>query len=535
MFKKNPYPCIEQLISALQYIDDNISCDIINLSMTISCIDEIDKLKQLEVICNKLVEKNIIIISAFDNSGAMSYPAVFDSVVGVTTGESCKTINDIEYVEDSDVNICGFGSQQRVISNGGNYVIQEGNSLACAHISGILSNFIITNHSLKQIKNIMCELSIKNHNHRKSKSVQKENPVKEYKKCILFPFNKEIHSLIRYSKLLEFDVEHVFDLKYSGLVGTKVSKFLNEVLPKDYIIEDINELNIDTFDTLILGHVTDLCTNKKIKKIIETLIMKCDKNGKNIFTFDEFQEITTYSLEKAKSYCPNLDSNNRIYAPFGKLYEISKPVVGIWGTDSKQGKFTLQLALRESLLERGYNVGQIGSEPSALLFGIDACFPFGYNTKNIINRYDTITYLNMKLHEISNRDKDLIIVGCQSRSVTENTGNLDHYSIPQIEFLLGTQPDIVILTVFADDEIEYVQRTILFLENCVNCKVISVVIFPIKRIRDENNIVEKMYLDKVESINSKNEMENILGIKVYCLGIQSDIEVLTDEIVEYFS
>ncbi|MEG0952397.1 MAG: hypothetical protein RSE96_10765, partial [Niameybacter sp.] len=136
---------------------------------------------------------------------------------------------------------------------------------------------------------------------------------------------------------------------------------------------------------------------------------------------------------------------------------------------------------------------------------------------------------------LTNSDKDLIIVGCQSRSVTENTGNLDHYSIPQIEFLLGTQPDIVILTVFADDEIEYVQRTILFLENCVNCKVISVVIFPIKRIRDENNIVEKMYLDKVESINSKNEMENILGIKVYCLGIQSDIEVLTDEIVEYFS
>lgn len=72
--------------------------------------------------------------------------------------------------------------------------------------------------------------------------------------------------------------------------------------------------------------------------------------------------------------------------PFGKLYRNPKPVLGVFGTSSRQGKFTLQLILRKHFTELGYVIGQIGTEPTAALFEMDADFHFGYNTNTDIRK-----------------------------------------------------------------------------------------------------------------------------------------------------
>lgn len=39
-----------------------------------------------------------------------------------------------------------------------------------------------------------------------------------------------------------------------------------------------------------------------------------------------------------------------------------KPVIGVFGTSSKQGKFTLQLAMKSEFNRRGIGVDSIGTE-----------------------------------------------------------------------------------------------------------------------------------------------------------------------------
>ena len=76
------------LISAILYIEENINCRVINIS---SGIKLCERLIEFRNICNRISDKGIFIVSAFDNDGAMSYPAAFDSVIGV---ENEKVIED---------------------------------------------------------------------------------------------------------------------------------------------------------------------------------------------------------------------------------------------------------------------------------------------------------------------------------------------------------------------------------------------------------------------------------------------------------
>ena len=89
------------LIHTLQFVYEYVSGDILNLSLGVPNCEEKE---QLYDICKKLTDKGFIIVSAFDNLGALSYPASFDCVIGVLTGELCFSVNDFEYFEnDMDV------------------------------------------------------------------------------------------------------------------------------------------------------------------------------------------------------------------------------------------------------------------------------------------------------------------------------------------------------------------------------------------------------------------------------------------------
>lgn len=62
------------LQKVLEYISENCSFDIINMSFGIVEYEEIGRIEEL---CNRLIENDTIIISAFDNTGAISFPAHF--------------------------------------------------------------------------------------------------------------------------------------------------------------------------------------------------------------------------------------------------------------------------------------------------------------------------------------------------------------------------------------------------------------------------------------------------------------------------
>lgn len=214
------------------------------------------------------------------------------------------------------------------------------------------------------------------------------------------------------------------------------------------------------------------------------------------------------------------------------MYVSSVPVLGIFGTSSKQGKYTLQLMLRRLFLQDGYSVGQIGTEPTAVLFGMDYVFPMGYNSAVYTKSNDNISILNKYIRGCEEKTPDIIIVGSQSGTCPYNIFNLNLFTLPQIEFLFGTQPDIIVLSVNIGDNIEYVKRTVKTIEGVVACKVIAFVLFP-RKISERIEMISSVVMND-EYSTYKDLLESTFSIPIFAMN-KLEIETLYKYIVDYLS
>lgn len=252
----------ELLIYSLKYIYDKINCKIINLSLGISISF---KQAQLYEICNKLAKSGITIVAAFDNMRSISYPAAFDNVIGVLGDENLKKTTDIISTTSKIVNVCAKGGLQRVKWLDNKYIFSMGSSFACAHVVGILSKIECSclEKAIEYLTSIaICKYDVDNNN----SNQQNYSEIYKDKKAIIFPFNKEMHSLIRFKHLLNFQITDIYDIKYSAKLGASANKLLGMTDAKDYIIKNIDKIDWDSFDILILGHTEELIS--AVKKLI---------------------------------------------------------------------------------------------------------------------------------------------------------------------------------------------------------------------------------------------------------------------------
>lgn len=524
--------CINEdiLLYALNYIYENIECKYINMSFGIAIPM---KRKELYEICQRLKEKGVILVSAFDNMEVISYPAAFDNVIGVASSSDCTRITDVTFIEHPIVNVCGKGGLQRVKWTEPKYIFTQGNSYACAHITGILSKSSCSNmeEALLYLQNIAIEKYTQKNN---VKSIHLPH-ISKGSNAVLFPFNKEMHSLVRFSHLLCVNIIDVYDVRQSARVNASTNKLLNITKPKDYFIKNIENINWDSFDIFVLGHSDELVKVLGSTELVEQIILQAYYNGKYIYCFDDISDIVKkHSLSLEQIYYPKIMVENIDHIPLGMLYRPWVPMLGVFGTTSKQGKFTLQLILREKFLQDGYCVGQIGTEPSAYLFDMDLCFHFGYHSTTNIIRQNMVSYLNSEINNISQKGADIIISGCQSGSVTYDFGNAKYYTFSQSEFLLGTLPDAVILCVNSYDEPDYVRRTIQYIESCADSKVVALVVYPM----GYNNQLGRsrlVHLSDTELNSIACALSDRFCVPAYILGKESDMEKLYATVIAFFT
>lgn len=309
--------------------------------------------------------------------------------------------------------------------------------------------------------------------------------------------------------------------------STKKLLGLDDQNAKDYIIDNIDNINWDEFDTLVIGHLSHIepLSNNNLKE----LVIQAISNGKRIYSFDGF------NILDERFFHPTI-KENMVINTFGMFYKISTPIVGVFGTSAKQGKFSLQLLIRHKLIEKGYLVGQLGTEPSSLLFGIGECIPFGYNNENELKGDQFVACINQHIKRIADRNVDIIISGCQSESLTREFSNESDLTLRQHEFLLGLQPDAIVLTINPYDDIKYIERTITYLESVSEAKVLCLSVFPVDIKNKEIGIYSgktNLTLDAYESF--KIQYENELGIAVFNMGNERDIDKMVELIIEYFS
>lgn len=530
ILRENDYDA-DHLILALNYIDENIDCKIINISLGITCSGNLSELKS---VCDRLTNKGVLIVSAFDNSGICSYPAAFPNVIGVDVSNAIKKLFDYEFVENSIVKIRGYNKEQNLPWLNGKYMTVSGASFTAPYISVIVGRLLISGIAgfptvLEHLKAGATKIL-----HYETIAPIEEIPLK---RAIFFPFNKEMHSVARFENMLSVDVEGFYDVKYIGNIGKKASEVIGEVYGHDYTIENYLNINWESgFDSVILGHTSDLSRIINID-FKEYFIEKCIQYKKSLYSFAEIQDELTSKLSSSHIpwFYPTVNPKDVPRGTFGKLKRISKPVVAVVGTSQRQGKFTLQLKLKMIFENSGYKVGMLGTEPSSKLLGADEVYPMGFETTVNITEYDSIMYINNLMGKIEKKEPDLILVGSQSQTVPITDGWIGFYPIKQHEFLLACAPDCYILCVNVSDDLQYIKRTINYLENILPSKVICLALFPFDMENKWSVVgtVKSVVSDHV--INDKiSELRKRLKKKVYNLLDEKNIFKIANDCITYF-
>lgn len=516
---------MEALLYALDYIKDHLLCDMLVICSGLRVYNH-----ELYQKLKKIHEQGTIIFSAFDNEGSMSVPAEFDCVVGVDVSDDCG-LDDHSFIGliHNPINIIMKKRNYRVRWINRKMNIVSGASFACAEMAGIFAGYFMKNSDgtiLECYNKFLSDFAvqlIENVRHQNTK-----DSLEHIHKAVVFPFNKEIHAIALNEDLLNFEVIGYYDRKESGKVNIEIGKLLQFSDKKD-TIKNIDSLDWGSdFDTFILGHC-DTYGRILSANIKEELVRKCKAHSKFLVSLDNLED---YADIAGDYYYPHVDQSEVPNYHLGKMYLSNTPVLGVFGTSAKQGKYTLQLSLRRQFLKEGYAVGQIGTEPTARLFGMDYAFPMGYNSTVQTRSYDSIILLNEYMRGCGGKDPDIIIVGSQSGTCPYHVMNLKLFTLPQIEFLLGTQPDVVVLCLNVNDEIDYVRRTVYTIEGVVDCKVIAFTLYP-RRVSAKIEMISSLATDQ-DSKEYREKLNTEFDIPIFTFDPE-DQQALCKYIIDYLS
>lgn len=502
-----------ELNQILDYVYSNYNFDIINISLGAIYPEN---LNSLENICkNFYYNKKTIIIAAFENYGAISYPAACNYVLGVSAENHAGNAISLQ---KGVVNLIGREKYYRVPWVNPEYNIVKGNSFLCAEATGFICK------QLKYNSNLFSEL---NDIFKINSFTDEALWLKTAKRAAVFPFNKEIHSIAANEEMLAFEVVKYYHIRQSGIINKKISQFLPHV-KNDKIIENIDCADYNNIDFMILGHCEEVSKMTGID-YKNTIISECSKRNINVYSFDKVDR--RYN----KVYTPDFSSKNVIHR-YGKMYMIRQPIICIIGTSSSQGKYTLQLYFRKRLLETGYRVGQLGTEPESMLFGMDATFPLGYNSPIDLNYTEMLLAVNQMLHKISSKDPELIITGSQAGLLPIDQSNIKYATIRHQIFFQGICPDVIVLCINPYDNMEIIGKTIMTAEGMTNGKVIGIVCFAMDVDYSWRGAYgNRVHITDIKIKTLKSEIYLRFGIEMYMIDKSSELDLLLRHIIDYLA
>lgn len=527
----------DSIINALNDINRRKDIKLIHISCGVTYACNIEKFRE---ICNELCNRKIFIISAYDNGGSISYPAAFENTIGVYWDKTVKNTNEYYYLDNSEVDILGYAGTMRLPWGEEGYKYVAGSSFAAPLITGKVASIVSENKeaSLNQIKSKLKVGAAKVLKYPiqsvDNQQVNLTNIVKKMKKVIIFPCNKEMHALIGNADLLSFDIVGIFDHKNSRMIGKNTLNVIYGKYTKSIRIEEFDNIEWENeFDTIIVGHL-GLINSLYQYNFTEKILRLCIQHNKNAYFLDGIEKHKELISQKRNGFIVSHHIKNLNISKFscGGFHKLASPVLMVVGTSDKQGKFHLQLALRRYFLEDGYNIGQIGTEPTSHLFGMNVTFSNGYNNSYDLGDEEEIKYINEVAFQMGY--KDIIIGGIQSNTIPLDFGNSGFLSIHQNNILTALMPDGVILVVNPNDEVSYIQRTITFLETYYETSVIAIVIYPRYRINtwNINNVIDKEMTLKEKKDIQKN-FKRIFDRPTY-IG-EENMKELYEECIKFYA
>lgn len=574
VFDESLYAEGQALLEGLRWAIEH-RMDVVNLSLgtTDRSIEA-----AMQDLCREAVQQRLILVAAAHNDGEDSLPAILSEVIAVRGG-SLQGPHSYYYDGDASVECTARGDAQRVCWADKKEIMQQGNSFAAPHISGIVALLrqVLPDAPLTAVRAALAANALqleapvtadggmhkprgtarspKGSNNRTgqvdtsgghNRAVRRPGDGRSLDcigRAVLYPFNKEMHALVRFRDMVPFALTGIADPIGKGLVGKDAAEVIGEPSMGLQISAGI-EVAAHNADTLIIGYVDQLARIAK-KDVLRDCIEKALDLGMHVFSYgpvrpeyygDLYQRAADLGLQLFYS---QVDERQVLAilkkGPMG--IPVGAPVLTVFGTSASQGKFTLQLGLRRRLQALGYRVGQLGTEPHAELFGMDGCFPMGYASPLRIPLQHYPAYLDAQMRVISARRPDIIITGSQSGTIPYDIHSPDTYSLASLAFLLGIRADACVLVVNSIDADDYIQHTLDALRAVGKARVLALAMSDKEKNRREVmgrmlNASRQMKVGQIETRLA--QLERRFSLPAVSILSEDGQQRLVELIVDYF-
>ena len=541
--------------------------DIIHLSLGTTDVGYRDELAR---VCRMATDNGIVLVSAEHNEGRESYPALLDEVIGVGSGK-LRGLYDYHYRPGAAIECIARGDPQRVCWREPHEIMMGGTSFAAPHITGLIA-LILQAHagaSLKQVRDILrahaMPESVKRSSSKSTSTVgnlsgacmppastapagrvrQAADGFSWIRRAALYPFNKEMHALVRRRDLLGFEIVGVADPVGKGLVGSDAGEVIGLSSSDVRIAPRLSSALVGA-DTLILGYVDQLSRIRK-RDLLRECVQLALEQAVHVFSLlalprDRYADLHEMAETRGlRIYFPELTipEAQKTIGEATSYPEVDRPVLAVVGTSSQQGKFTLQLAMRRRLVELGYRVGQIGTEHHSELFGMDYAFPMGYASSVLMPLDYYVPFLDAKVREICQRKRPhLLLVGTQSGTVPYDVHEPQTQTLPTIAFLNGVKPDACILVVNSVDVDDYIQDTIDGIRALCHAPTLLLAM------PDQEKHIQEAYgrtaikprrMNDDEICRKLQYLEAMFGIPAICITDLGGILRAVDVVVDFFA
>lgn len=343
------------------------------------------------------------------------------------------------------------------------------------------------------------------------------------KKIMLFPFNLKTMPIIRHKNLIGSPDLYLIstpayyikakDASYMDngcSVGLKVfeerefSSILEEV---DTVVFNEFDLNLDSEKDIFIK--IDRCLEKNKEVIyLNDLKLPIIKEIQSKYSSEKF-----CGCKRENACLQELKNGN-------ELFSIDVPVIFVCGIDEDCNKFDLELSIREKFLKNGYNISQVGSCNSSLLFGLHTFPSFIFN--NEMSETDKIIAFNHYIKSIEMKENpDVILVGIPGDIVKLTQESINDFGITAFEVSNAIQPDYVFMCMpyggYTLDFFEYISNMAsMRFEWDINCFVMSNTVFSAVKSVDGTKDYLKLPIYEVdEKIKNISEKSNLNLINIY--------------------
>ncbi len=534
------------LVAAIEWALEE-GMDLINLSLGTT---EATYRDALERVCRQAADQNIILIAAEHEEGRESYPAHLPQVIGVGSGKVLG-LYQYHYRPEETIECIARGDAQRLCWLEPPEIMTAGTSFAAPHITGLVALIreAYPEADLEQVRQLLqAHARPEAVPHSAPKPVappEAEDSFAWIRKAALYPYNKEMHALMRGRDLLDFEIVGIGDPIGKGLTGKDAGKAIG-LPPVGFQVAPRLVAALQGADTLILGYVDELSRIRKKDILRETVQMALDQ-GVHVFSLlalpgERYADLYEQAEAKGlKLYYPALSAKEaqQTLAAASSYPEVDVPVIAVLGTSSQQGKFTLQLALRRRLMELGYRVGQLGTEHHAALFGMDCAFPMGYAASIEMPLDYYAPYLDAKMRQINQRKSPhLILAGSQSGTVPYNVSESETHTLSTVAFLMGVKPDACLLVVNSIDTDDYIQDTIDGIRALCHAPTLLLAMSDKeKHVREAygRTSIKPRPMSEENSRHKLRHLEQKFELPALSIASQADVHKAVEVVVDYFA